>query len=413
MTAVQRFRSAERVQPNAVFLQLVFVYVCLLSLAFGFESGLMKLLSGAFAFWVFAVMAVNSAFLASAMRAGHMALGLPLLLPLLLYLLGMIANLAVNRGQMDLQDWFKFVLAPLFLVFGYVLAGRDSSPVWDSAFNRVLFGLLVLMPLLVWLVQLALERTSFGGGQMVGPFVNRNNAALYYLCMVSLYACLSGRLVNQVWVYLFVGIAFGTLGVLLAVVIALLYAVGQRRNLGQLVLLAILGSGLAILLPDSFLTARFGPVADSYRLLADQRIDLRTVTYAELVSSLRTTDLSFIFRLKHWTDLLDQYAQGTLFQQLFGFGVGSSQRLSQMRLVPHNDYVRLLFETGLLAFTGFVILVFTSLKQIGRRWEAVPLVAVCVYFFSENLMNNHVAMIMFFFSLGGLLYRRRMSELDN
>lgn len=411
MTAPSRFTAVARPQPNALFLQLVFAYVFLLSLAFGFESGLVKLLSGAFAFWIFAVMAVNAAFMASTAQGQRRALGLSLLLPLLLYLLAMMANLALNRGKMDMQEWSKFVLAPLFLVFGYVFASRDSTPTWDSTLNRTLFWLLVLLPVLVWMVQLALGRTTLGGNQVLGPFVNRNNAALYYLCLIALFACLSGRRVGQAWIYLVVGIAFGTLGVLLAVVVSLLYAVGQRRNLGQLVVLALVGTGLVALLPDSFLAARIGPVVDSYRLLVDQRIDLRTISYGDLVARLHTTDLSFIFRLKHWTDLLDIYAQGTVFQQLFGFGIGASQRLSQMRLVPHNDYVRVLFETGAFAFAGFATLLLVSLRQLGRRWEAVPFVAVCVYFFSENLLNNHVAMIIFFFSLGGLLYRSREPQL--
>lgn len=407
MSTLPSLPPAPRRSASALFLQLVFVYVALLCLAHGFESGLVKLLSGVFAFWVFGVMAVNAAFLASAAPRDRRALGLSLLLPLLLYLLAMAASLAVNRGRMDMQEWAKFVLAPLFLVFGHVCAARETSPAWQSGFNRGLFRLLVLLPVGVWLVQLALERTVIGGNQVVGPFVNRNNAALYYLCLIALYTSLSGRQVSQVWVYLVVGLAFGTLGVLLAVVVSLLYAVGQRRNLGQLALLAVLGTALVIVLPDSFLSARIGPVLDSYRLLADQRIDLRTISYGELVARLGTTDLSFIFRLKHWTDLLDLYLHGSVFQQLFGFGIGASQQLSQMRLVPHNDYVRLLFEGGAFAFLGFATLLLVALRRLGRRWEAVPFVAVCVYFFSENLLNNHVAMIVFFFSLGALLQRRQ------
>ena len=256
MTASSQLTAVARPQPYTLFLQLVFAYVFLLSLAFGFESGLVKLLSGAFAFWIFAVMAVNAAFLASPAQGERKALGLSLLLPLLLYLLAMMANLVLNRGKMDMQEWSKFVLAPIFLVFGYVLAARDTTPTWDSSLNRKLFWALVLLPVIVWVAQLVLGRTTFGGNQVLGPFVNRNNAALYYLCLIAFFACLSGRRVNQSWIYLVVGVVFGTLGVLLAVVVSLLYAVGQRRNLGQLAVLALVGTGLVVLLPDSFLAAR-------------------------------------------------------------------------------------------------------------------------------------------------------------
>ncbi len=270
--------------PNALFLKLVFVYVLLLSLAFGFESSLLKLASGMFAFLLFAVMAVNAVFLSADARRDGPAMGLPLLLPLLLFYLAMMVNLLVNRGQTDLQEWLKIMLAPMFLVFGFVFAAHDRTLVWESNFSRVLFWLLVLLPVLVWLTQLGIGRTVLGGNQVVGPFVNRNNAALYYLTLVALYGSLSGRPVHHAWVYLFVGIAFGTLGALLAVVLALLYAVSQRRYLGQLLLLAVAGTALVMLLPENLLLARLGPVVDSYRLLADERIDLRTVGYGELVA---------------------------------------------------------------------------------------------------------------------------------
>ncbi|HEY1089775.1 MAG TPA: hypothetical protein VGE47_01655, partial [Burkholderiaceae bacterium] len=263
-----------------------------------------------------------------------------------------------------------------------------------------------------WVLQLALHHTTFGGNQLVGFFVNRNNATVYLLSLVALYTALTGQPVRNVLVYVLVGVSFGALGVMLATALAVFYAVGKPRYLGHLLLLVGLSVGLAFLLPERLVLDRFKPVLDSYLLLADGRINLHTVTYAELVTELRTTDLSFIFRLKHWTNLSDIFQGGTVYQWLFGFGVGSSVRLSEMHLVPHNDYVRYLFECGLTTFAGFVTLLFICLKEIGRRWEAVPLVAIAIYFGSENLVNNFLPMIMFYFSMGAIVYRIRLEKLQ-
>lgn len=403
--------APSKANPNAVFLQLVFVYLLLQSFAFAFDSGIFKLLSGAFAFAVFGVAFVNAVFLAPMRSAIPAApIGLAVILGFLLYYVGMTGNLTISRGGTDIQEWAKIFMTPAFLIFGFVFTGRDARPAWDSQINRVMFWTLVLLPVAVWGSQLATGRTAIGGGNIVGTFVNRNNAALYYLVLLAYYGNLTGRPVKHLAPYLFVGVAFGTLGVLLATLIAIFVAVGKKQYIPRLIVASLVGVVAVFLLPEELVLARLTRVVDSYRLLAEGRIDLRAVTYGELVTQLRTTDLSFIFRLKHWVDLLAIFSGADWHQILFGFGVGSSARLSAAHFVPHNDYVRYLFECGVLALTGFLVLLTTSLKAIGRQWIAVPLLAVGIYFFSENLINNYLAMTLFYFCLGSALSQARQQE---
>ena len=397
-----------RPKPMTLFLQMVFVYVALQAFAFAFESGLFRLMSNAFALWLFGVALVNTLFLMpSHDRGGAPTIGLGLVLGFGLYYMGMGGNLILLRGNNDLQDWAKIFMAPAFLLFGFVFASRKEQDVLASPLNRLLFWLLVLLPIAVWGLQLAMGRTSLGGGQTVGTFVNRNNASLYYLTLIAFYACLGQRQISNVLVYLLAGMAFGTLGVLLAVLLSLMISVGKPRYLPHLLLVAVLACVLAFALPQEWVLARLERVLLSYRLLMEGRINLRTVTYAELVQMLGTSDLSFIFRLKHWVDLWDLYVAGTPYQQLFGFGVGASVLRSEMHLVPHNDYVRYLFECGAISLAGFVTILWVSMRTIGRTWGAVPLLGVVIYFFSENLINNTLAMTIFYFSLGSAVFRAR------
>jgi hypothetical protein len=395
-------------KPNSVFLQLVFIYVVLQCFAFAFESGLFKLLSGAFAFVVFGVAVVNAVFLSAWRTAPRtMGIGLPIIVGFTLYYAGMLGSLVINRGATDIQEWAKIFMAPAFLLCGYVFACHDRSRPWDSTLLRGLFVCLAVLPLLVWASQLLTGRTALGGGYVVGVFANRNNAGLYCLVLLAFFGQLRWQPVQSMLVFLLVGVAFGTMGVLMATVLAVLLAMGKVRYIGRLLAALVLVVLLAYLLPENFAWARLQRVVLTTEMLLSGRIDLRNSTYADLVLLLRTNDLSFIFRLKHWTELWDLWLAGPWHQMLFGHGVGGSVRLSSIHLVPHNDYVRYLFECGLLTLAGFLLLLWVPLLRIGRRWEMVPLLAVAIYFFSENLINNYLAMAVFYFSVGATLYRVR------
>ncbi|MBX3606143.1 MAG: hypothetical protein KF788_12745 [Piscinibacter sp.] len=388
--------------PTALFFFVTTGYLLLLALAAASGSGLLKLLSNAAAIGSFALVAVTWLFLprAPVLPGGFAA-------PLALYYAGLGASLIVGFAAHDRVDLLKILLAPAFVVFGAAFERHRPRWLWDDAAARLAFGLLVVLPLLAWAAQLAGGATTLAAGREVGPFANRNNAALYALCLIALHAVVSGRTLRSVLVYLAVGALFGTLGVLLAVLLALLLAIGRPRTLAVLLpALALLGLA-AWSLPEVGVFARLGPLRDSVLLLVDGRIDLASVSYAELVRLLKSTDLSFLFRLKHWLELLTLYAQGSPYQWLFGFGIGASVRLSEIHLVPHNDYLRLLFECGAVTLLGFVALLATALVRVGRRWEAVPLWVVAIYFGSENLVNNYLAMSVFWFCAGALATRVR------
>lgn len=92
--------------------------------------------------------------------------------------------------------------------------------------------------------------------------------------------------------------------------------------------------------------SRIKPVIASIKLIASGRVNIATVTYGDLVRLLQTTDLSFLFRLKHWLNLWDLYASAPIEKIVFGLGVGASARLSDVGLIPHNDYLRMLIRCG-------------------------------------------------------------------
>lgn len=388
--------------PTLVFFHATVAYVLLLSAAAATGSGALKLLANAAAIGSFVLVAVNWLFLpSSGVSSSRFALAL------CLYYAGMGGALIVGFDRHETIDLLKMLMAPAFVAFGAAFEAQRPRWPWQHASTRLAFALLVLLPLAAWGVQLATGATTLAGGREVGMFANRNNAGLYAMTLLALYTVLSGQPLRSAFVFLGVGVLFGTLGVLVAVVLALLVTAGRWRNFGALLLAVALFALALWSLPEVGVFARIRPLLDSLRLLVDGRIDLQTVSYADLVRLLHTTDLSFLFRLKHWLGLLHLYAEGTPYQWAFGFGLGASVRLSDVHLVPHNDYLRLLFECGLVTLLGFVTLLLSAFTAIGRRWELVPLLVVGFYFASENLVNNYLAMSVFWFSAGALATRIR------
>jgi hypothetical protein len=393
-----------------VFVLAVVGYVGLLSAGTLLNSGVLKALSYAMAFGIFLTMCVVHAFLPK-LKTAVPKFGLPLAV----YYFGFVCSLMVNHDELAYSDLLKMFMGPAFLLFGTAFEARQDVVLWERLAVRQAFWLMALLPVLVWLVQLATGLASggagggremlMGGGGEVSIFSNRNNAALYAVSLLALYNVLSGRAVRNVALILATGVIFVTLGVLVALVVALALTVVKVRTLRYAVPVVLVVVLAMVLFPEAVVFKRIIPVIDSVKLLWSGRIRLATVSYGDLVLLLKTSDLSFLFRLKHWNNLLSLLADGSWYQWLFGFGVGSSVRLSQIHLVPHNDYLRYLFECGLITCIGFISTIVLIIRSCGRRWETVPLLTISLYFFSENLINNYLAMAIFYFCAGALTFR--------
>ena len=388
--------------PIVLFLWAITGYVILLSLSSVLQSGGLKVLSYGAAFGLFLLMTAWSAFLT---KEKNSALGFGFAIGIYYY--GIAGSLLYNLDHIEWSVALKLLMAPIFILIGAKFEAQQHMHYSFTKSVKTLFILLVMLPVVVWLLQLVMGRIDLDTVEGVSIFANRNNASLYVVTLIALYNVISGKPVKSFLLYLLVGIGFGTLGVLLAILISLSICVTRNNTYIKVGILTILLTiGLIYMMPPALgLFSRITTVIDSFIFIITGRINLAVVTYAELVNLLQTTDLSFIFRLKHWLNLLNIYSNGSIFDWVFGFGVGSSSRIADISLVPHNDYLRYLFECGLVTFIGFISIIFLIIYRCGRRWESVPLFVVIFYFFSENLVNNFTAMTLFYFCAGAISYR--------
>jgi O-antigen ligase len=400
--------SAGKSDPHLVFLRFVLVYVVLLALSAVTGAGLFRTFS-----YVIALLMLFVLTLRLSNKQGGGLDGMQYVLPLLLYYYGLLGSIAYNFETLDWPVAIKLLLAPLFLMIGARIEAGRSANGSVAVGTWVVFGLIVLLPVVVLAFQLATGVNVFARGAEFSIFANRNNAGLYAVALLGLYTVLARRAPTNILVYVAVGASFGTLGVLFAVILSLMLLIATRGNLIRYAFgLLIAGASMFVLsVNDVWIFARFKPVFGTVQLLIDPRVQFASLSYERLYHYLGTTDLSLAFRIKHWHDLIDILASAPIFNSVFGMGVGASIRLSQAILPPHNDYLRMLFECGIVTFVGFVALLAIMLAKLGRRWETIPFLAIALYLFSENLVDNFLAMAVFYYTGGALLYRLRQKDL--
>jgi hypothetical protein len=118
--------------------------------------------------------------------------------------------------------------------------------------------------------------------------------------------------------------------------------------------------------------------------------------YGHLNKMYGTNDCSGIWRISHWRTCVDVVSHSNIIQLFCGHGIASSSLL--LYNDPHNDYLRVLIEQGIIGLTLYIAFFLTMFRRIDSRyWYCIVMIAI--YCFSENNMENLVFMSIFVFFL--------------
>jgi hypothetical protein len=161
-------------------------------------------------------------------------------------------------------------------------------------------------------------------------------------------------------------------------------------------LAATLGLGLAAfvsiggesLLPESRLTKQILVMRTDLKSV----IDGNPISFYRQERTLGSGTASGVWRLEHWRKTLVMYAGGTTAQKLVGFGMGSSP--DHLGKLPHNDYLRVLFEQGILGLALFLFAWFRAIRTAPKDVRYCGLI-LAIYCFSENNLDNFPFMSLF------------------
>lgn len=375
-------------------LRLLAIYVVLLGVDRIVPLGPLKTLTNAFAVAIPLILVLDRL-----LSARPMLIPSPVGLSLLLIMVALVGSWAVN-GISDMASFTKILILPLFVMLGFNAVAFDRSDPGQLASLNRLFVVLLAVPLVLLVLN---DRFPHEDPSVVSIFANRNTAALYMVGLANV-LFLRGVRLGYIVVFLsLVALLFSTLGVLMAIALALVYSLGVRRYLGIYLLVGVVSFLLVLALPDLPILERLNELFANVAAVtaAGTWTALDQMTYLDLyLMTGSSTDLSIFFRLKHWQELWAVYAAGGWPGLLFGFGVGESVFHTDLALVPHNDYLRLLVEAGPLGFLGFTLLNLYMIARIGRRSVVISTAAVAIYFFSDNLIDNFPSMTMYYFFAG-------------
>jgi hypothetical protein len=94
---------------------------------------------------------------------------------------------------------------------------------------------------------------------------------------------------------------------------------------------------------------------------------------------------SAIWRLAQWRYTIVVWSEGSPIDKLIGFGPGSTTE--SLGILPHNEYVRVLYEAGIVGLALFGFSFYGMIRTAPPTIRYVGLI-FAIYSFSENNLDN-------------------------
>ena len=296
-----------------------------------------------------------------------------------------------NFGNASITDGIKYLSIYIFYAAGYA----QATKVRDEEARYISF--LAALPILFFCAigsSRVPEFVQLNIGNTFSYFANANAATLFFSALIFTMASTLG--VRAILLQFLNVALMNKVGVAVATIVAicLWIAVPLRK---QTIIGIVFFAALAAIAYWIGAFDRAIASVNNMSLLIDLGPDnVARMSFKKLVALTGTTDLSGFFRIIHWANIWDIYTSGGWLTLLFGYGIGQSQYLTVLQFVPHNDYLRILAEYGLVnlvIFVGFLAHVLFSLKT---GYSKVLFMVLLIYFFSENLIDHFSSMTLYF-----------------
>ena len=289
-----------------------------------------------------------------------------------------------NLPNVSMTDVLKYLSLYIFYA-----AGRCNRTPFRSVELYCLYALAALP-----VAFMAVGTSKIWEADAFGYFPNANIAVLHFCALLFAAVSVYG---NQVILLQLLNAALmNKIGAIVATVIAIfMWVVFPLRKESIISGAVILTLGVIAFLFGAFDRAIIAFDGLLFALSLDPR-SVTLMSYQELVQLTGSTDLSGFFRLIHWTNIWELYSGGSIGTWIFGYGPGETPALTYAGMVPHNDYLRVLVEYGPLNLAIFVCFLAYVRAALTMGAAKILFVVLCIYFFSENLLDSFTSMTLFF-----------------
>jgi hypothetical protein len=327
----------------------------------------------------------------------------------------LLISLIINLNHTKISFSIKYFGIFVFFLVGYIINIKQEFILNEYQKQKKVILLIILIPLIIFLFEsfiLHIKESS-------SLFVNRNNAVLFGI-ISSYFILLFYKRILLFFVFIYSNIIiYTTLGALLASVAS--YILIYLSNISPKKLFKILFA-LFILIIISYYLYNYSNLHIVERLKStvkgfvilfsyDSIEAMSKISYGQMASQVGSGDLSFLFRIKHWFNIILVNNNSDFIYWLFGHGNDSIITLTKAELRAHNDYIRLMFEVGFLYVVTFIMFNFYLVKKIGLNIYALPFLIVLMYFFTENLIDNFLAMSLLYYFVGMIIALKEKGEI--
>ncbi len=245
------------------------------------------------------------------------------------------------------------------------------------------------------------ENMSVGGEERAaGFFKNPNNLSLFAFSLLFFLNEKKDSTLMRAFIYtaiILILIASSTSGAILAFLVGISYKLFTDNKKKKYSLFSI---GLVVLIfLLNFIEVPFvNRIKTQFSIIFNERIVLSKpyskIDYGYLANKYGGSGYtSGLYRIDLWRRSVYLFGQQNTKEKLFGIGTGGSTNLIQENL-PHNEYIRLLLETGFVGFFLYALL-FIKLFQRSRRELRYIYVIFAVFCFTENIFDNMIFMSLF------------------
>jgi hypothetical protein len=305
---------------------------------------------------------------------------------------------------------FHYFLKHIVVCILYIfIFSMGLAPIYSTPFRTIFMLILLFMGLISLIVPNVRETDDVM--RMSGFFVNANNFSISMMTLLFLIDEEKDSRAKKFSIHailiLFLllsatsGAILAYLGAMMFKYLVLLKSTRRYRNKWMLVPI-----GTALILVICFLTTDlYMDVPIAKRIVTQLSLVWHELPlaasgyeldYGNLSSMYGTSDCSGIWRISHWRTCVDVIAEANIVQLLCGYGIGASSLL--LYKVPHNDYLRVLMEQGFIGLTFYIAFFLTVFRRIDWR-HRYCIIAIALYCFSENNMDNLLFMSIFAFFL--------------
>lgn len=325
----------------------------------------------------------------------------------------LLLNYIFNIENSDISLTLKYFGIFIIFLVGYII--NIKNPCEEINIKPAIF-LILTIPLIVYLYDTFILNKPESGS----VFINRNSAVVYgvissYLILIFFQAP------KSFYANIFINIIlYKTLGALLASIFGFLIIYISNISLKNILLLASTLFSIAVtgtivyLYMDITIFERLKNAASIFDILLSQGSfdSMANVSYAEIVSESGSEDLSTLFRIKHWFNIINLYSEFDYITVFFGRGNDSIAILTDAKLRAHNDYLRILFEVGIFFLISFIALHIYIIRKIGLNIYLLPMLVVLIYYNTDNLLDNFQAILMLYYMLGLIAAQRKLGALN-